>query len=193
MDDARGSVTNWWAYAHQHVLRYRLAVLAPNARHVVEHAGGWLFDRAMSGWEVTVALTDVSDVAPLRILGATVLEWEGPLAVPMHHRFPNVLAVDPELLATDDRIRVGLLESLRRGLFEVVLWDQTLPAGFDELAGRKEYELSVAALAFKRQALTMVGATIDSLRPTERFRGTADMHKKSVRTTDPVKPPTDRP
>src|ERR1700688_3322744 len=54
----------------QHSLRPRLAVLAPSVVEVVRSAGGWLFDRAMAGWNVTVITSDHSDSRPLQILGA---------------------------------------------------------------------------------------------------------------------------
>ena len=37
-------------------LRYRLDVVAASAVDVVQSAGGWLYDRVMAGWEVTVLL-----------------------------------------------------------------------------------------------------------------------------------------
>src|SRR6201999_4509172 len=39
-------------------LRYRLDVVAADVADVVKFAGGWLFDRAMAGWDVTVLLVD---------------------------------------------------------------------------------------------------------------------------------------
>src|SRR3546814_1101974 len=35
-------------------MRYRLDVVAPTVAEVVRNAGGWLVDRAMAGWDVTV-------------------------------------------------------------------------------------------------------------------------------------------
>ena len=34
-------------------MRYRLDVVAAGVADVVRFAGGWLFDRAMAGWDVT--------------------------------------------------------------------------------------------------------------------------------------------
>ncbi len=44
-------------------LRYRLDVLGVSAVDVVEAAGGWLYDRVMAGWEVTVLLAQGCDPA----------------------------------------------------------------------------------------------------------------------------------
>ncbi|WP_343575423.1 hypothetical protein [Mycobacterium sp.] len=50
-------------------MRYRLDVVAADVADVVTFAGGWLFDRAMAGWDVTVLVADHVDERPLRILG----------------------------------------------------------------------------------------------------------------------------
>jgi hypothetical protein len=42
-------------------MRYRLDVVASSVVDVVRFAGGWLFDRAMAGWDVSVLLTDLAD------------------------------------------------------------------------------------------------------------------------------------
>src|SRR5580692_6172670 len=57
-------------------LRYRLDVVAASAVDVVQSAGGWLYDRVMAGWEVTVLLPDSRDTRSLRILGVRVLDLE---------------------------------------------------------------------------------------------------------------------
>src|SRR3974377_1817445 len=60
-------------------MKSRLPVVAPGVVDVVQFAGGWLFDRAMAGWDVTVLLADHSDCRPLHILGARILDLEEPL------------------------------------------------------------------------------------------------------------------
>ena len=64
-------------------MRYRLDVVAADVVDVVRFAGGWLFDRVMAGWDVTVLLTDLADRPddrPLQILGVGVLDLEDALA-----------------------------------------------------------------------------------------------------------------
>ena len=64
-------------------MRYRLDVVASSVVDVVRFAGGWLFDRAMAGWDVSVLLTDLADQPdgrPLQILGAQVVDLEVALA-----------------------------------------------------------------------------------------------------------------
>ena len=56
--------------------RYRLDVLASSVSDVVRSAGGWLFDRAMAGWEVNLLIADPPDARPLQILGISVFPLE---------------------------------------------------------------------------------------------------------------------
>ena len=57
-----------------------MAALAPSMVDVVRSAGGWLFDRVMAGWDVTVITPDHSDSRPLQILGVRVRDLETTLA-----------------------------------------------------------------------------------------------------------------
>ncbi|MBV9351060.1 MAG: hypothetical protein JOZ23_05930, partial [Mycobacterium sp.] len=61
-------------------MRYRLDVVAADVIDVVKFAGGWLFDRAMAGWDVTVLVADHPDDRPLKVLGAQTLDLEFALA-----------------------------------------------------------------------------------------------------------------
>lgn len=51
-------------------LSYQLHVTAPTALEAVHHAGGFMFDLAMAGWKVTVAVAETADSAVLGVLGA---------------------------------------------------------------------------------------------------------------------------
>ncbi|MEV0685376.1 hypothetical protein AB0I35_16080 [Nocardia sp. NPDC050378] len=177
MDEAQGAgpVTDWWAYAHRHPLRYRLAVLATDAREVVTHAGGWLFDRSMAGWDVNVVLADVTDLRPLQILGATVLELEGPLSVPVHHSWPDVLAVAPDLLRTDHRVHDGVLNCLDNDLVEVVLWG-SVPTEFRRHVEGMSHRLTGAARAFKARALAATDGAIGPMSAIEGFHSNTASH-----------------
>ncbi|WP_040752800.1 hypothetical protein [Nocardia transvalensis] len=151
-------------------MRYRLAVVAPNAADAVRRIGGWLCDRTMAGWEVTVLVADATEVRPLRILGATVLDLEASLASPVHDTWPHVVAVAPELFVSDKRVRRGVLECLDRDLIEVVVWGGDLPAELDGRLGAVQHRLSVAAQAFKRAALTAAGDPAAEIGGVELFR-----------------------
>ncbi len=164
------SVAGWRAHARKHLLRYRLAVVGATAVDVVRHAGGWLCDRTMAGWEVTVLLADCSDARPLQILGATVLDLEGSLATPVHDTWPHAVAVAPELFATDARVRHGVLDCLDHGLIEVALWGDDLPEELDGRLGAVHHQLSVAAQAFKGCALAAAGVPAAGVAAAETFR-----------------------
>lgn len=150
------SATRWRAHARRHPLRYRVAVVAPRPIDIVRSAGGWLFDRATAGWEVTVLVRDHSNVRPLQILGATVLDFEQALEVSTHDIWPQTLAVDPAMFTTDARVREGVLGCLAGGGIEIGLWGE-LPAELENRVSPTAYRISVAARAFKACALRAAG------------------------------------
>ena len=84
-------------------LRYRLDVIAVSALDVVQSAGGWLYDRAMAGWRVTVLLPDGSGARSLRILGVQVLDLEEQLAAMDPGSTSQDLAVSAEAFTADAR------------------------------------------------------------------------------------------
>lgn len=154
-------------------MRYRLDVVAANVIDVVKFAGGWLFDRTMAGWDVTVLVADHTDDRPLQILGAQIVDLEDALESAGQRPAPQTLAVAADLVGSDSRVRGGVLQALDRGLTEVTLWGETWPTELDESVGLVHHHLSAAAKAFKAQALAAasVPATGDvAVEPTETFR-----------------------
>ena len=138
-------------------MRYRLDVVAASVVDVVRFAGGWLFDRAMAGWDVTVLLADLADCPddrPLQILGAQTLDLEDALAHRSETRpRPQALAAAADLFGCDSRVRQGVLQALDHGVTEVTLWGETWPAELDDSVGLVQHRLSMAAQIFKAQAL----------------------------------------
>ncbi len=135
-------------------MRYRLDVVAANAADAVRCAGGWMYDRVMAGWDVTVLLVDRDDERPLHVLGVDTAtsnrHWRFGRNAPIRRRSPS-----PRILfASDERVRRGVLEALEQGLTEVTLWGERWPAELDDSVGPVRHYLSAAARAFKRQALT---------------------------------------
>lgn len=159
-------------------MRYRLHVVAASVADVVRFAGGWLFDRAMAGWDVTVLLTDHPDDRPLKILGARTLDLEDALAtidsgadsLPR----PQALAAAADLFECDQRVRQGVLQALDQGVTEVTLWGETRPSDLDDNFGLVQHRLSTAAQTFKAQALAAVSNLAEvpenSIGHTETFR-----------------------
>lgn len=151
-------------------MRYRLDVVATDIADVVRFAGGWLFDRAMAGWDVTVLLADDVDERPLRILGVQVLDLEFALTTAGHRAPPQTLAAAADLLDCDSRVRQGVLRALDQGATEVTLWGERWPVELNSHVGLVEHRLSAAAQAFKGQALAAAGISATEIAPTEIFR-----------------------
>lgn len=155
-------LSGWRAKARRRPTRYRVVVVAPRAADVVRYAGGWLFDHASAGWEVSVLLSDLEDVRALEILGATSMDLlpARPPAEP--EIWPDVIAVTVEAYLSDERVRAGVLSCLERGRSRVLLWGAEVP---EELAGRmrpSEHRVSTAARAFKSCALRAAGCPGES-------------------------------
>jgi hypothetical protein len=154
-------------------MRYRLDVVASSVVDVVRFAGGWLFDRAMAGWDVTVLLTDLADHPddrPLHILGAQTLDLDYALASVDARPRPQALAAAADLFGCDSRVRQGVLQALDHGVTEVTLWGETWPAELDDSVGLVQHRLSMAAQIFKGQALAAAGVPVSSIGHTETFR-----------------------
>lgn len=134
-------------------MRYRLDVVAASVADVVRYAGGWMYDRAMAGWDVTVLIAGDEDERPLRILGVDVEDLEAALEPDAGRPHPQTVAVAADLFAADDRVRTGVLGALEQGRTEVTLWGEKWPADLDRTVGAVQHELSAAARAFKAQAL----------------------------------------
>jgi hypothetical protein len=151
-------------------MRYRLDVVAASVVDVVRFAGGWLFDRAMAGWDVTVLLADLADDRPLKILGAQTMDLEHALASVDTRPRPQALAAAADLFGCDSQVRQGVLQALDHGVTEVTLWGQTWPAELDDSVGLVQHRLSSAAQIFKGQALAAAAVPVGSIDPTETFR-----------------------
>ncbi|MFZ1178937.1 MAG: hypothetical protein WAO15_22300 [Mycobacterium sp.] len=145
-------------------LRYRLDVVAISAVDVVQSAGGWLYDRVMAGWEVTVLLPDRCDTQSLRILGVgvdlqSVFDGAGSTS--------QSLAGSAEAFTADARVRDAVLKSLDNRLTEVALWGDEWPLVVDRAMTRAQHVLSAAARAFKGYALAAAGIPCATVDPTE--------------------------
>ncbi len=151
-------------------MRYRLDVVAGDVADVVRFAGGWLFDRAMAGWDVTVLVADYPDDRPLQILGVQTLDLEYALASAGHRPPPQTLAAAADLFDCDPRVRQGVLQALDQGATEVTLWGRTWPVELDSHIDLVEHRLSAAAQAFKGQALAAAGLSGTDVGSIELFR-----------------------
>ena len=151
-------------------MRYRLDVVAPTALDAVRFAGGWIYDRVMAGWDVTVLIGGDEDVRPLDILGAEVRDLESVLASWEDRPHPQTVAVAGDLFAVDGRVRAHVLNALDQGATEVTLWGDSLPAELDNSVDSVQHRLSAAARAFKTQALAAANDRGGDVGHTETFR-----------------------
>lgn len=135
-----------------------MTAFAPSLAEVVRRAGGWLFDQVMAGWDVTVVTADECDSRALRILGARWCHMEEALASPVAGPRLEAVALRTDLYVGDERVRRLVLRAAEANSAEIRLWGDAWPDDFDDHAGDVCHELSIAARAFKAQALHAVGA-----------------------------------
>nr|WP_194945856.1 hypothetical protein [Mycolicibacterium malmesburyense]CRL69619.1 hypothetical protein CPGR_01317 [Mycolicibacterium malmesburyense] len=144
--------------------RYRLDVAARTVGDAVDLVGGWLFDRARAGWDVTVFVAEPGDPRPLRILGVEMGDLDGAFGGPQPS--PAALSVAAELYAIDPRLRDVVRATLSRCTPEITVWGGQLPGlGRETVVAR--HTLSVAARTHKAHALTATDIRIAAVEPTE--------------------------
>lgn len=151
-------------------MRYRLDVVSPSVLEVVKFAGGWLVDRVMAGWDVTVLIDGAEDLRPLEILGVETQDLETALQMWADRPHPQTVAVASELFSADARVRQGVLNALGHGLTEVTLWGEHWPEELDDTVGSVRHQLSAAARAFKAQALAAIESDVAVVGDAETFR-----------------------
>ena len=149
--------------------KYQLDVTACDVVDVVRHAGGWLYDRAMAGWDVAVTVTGDCDVTPLRILGVRTgrpaTDDDESTAPPR----ALALAASADALISAADLRDDVLRTLKRGVDEVTMWGDCGVDGLDRGVESVEHVLSAAARAFKAHALRAAGVD-EPVGPVETFR-----------------------
>ena len=133
--------------------RRHLYVIGPSTPQVVDRVGGWIFDRAMAGWDVTVFISDLRDVRPLRILGAQADDYRS--AVVSMENCPGrmALAVAAEVCDDDASVHGLVRRMLDEGSCEVAIWGDARSADLGAGLPMTSYRLSSAAAAFKKHAL----------------------------------------
>jgi hypothetical protein len=152
-------------------MRYRLDVVAPTVLDAVRYAGGWVYDRVMAGWDVTILIGSDEDVRPLEILGAETLDLDSVLGAWEDRPHPQTVAVAAELFDRDSRVLQHVRNALDQGATEVTLWGDSLPEELDSSVDSVEHHLSAAARAFKARALAAANDPLGtSVGHTETFR-----------------------
>lgn len=142
-------------------LRYHLDVIALDIAGLVQAAGGWLYHRVATGWDVTVMVPSDQNLRPLQILGVQQSDLETELSAPGGAVAGHGLAVVADAFVADPRIRERVQRALRRSLTEVVLWGENWPVAVTHRLSAVRHVLTPAARAFKREALTAADARVD--------------------------------
>jgi hypothetical protein len=153
-----------------YALRPGLLVMSKDVPDAVHGVGGLIFDRARLGWQVTVLVPVGADARPLGILGAEVAEH--PATPGAHWQRRTALVASTALYIDDRRARSEVESALATRATEVLVWGRALPGALDRGSRSVTYRLSVAARAFKAQALLAAGLPIEHMEPVETFRTT---------------------
>jgi hypothetical protein len=149
-----------------------MTTIAPSAAEAVRSAGGWLFDQVMAGWDVTVVTADQGDPRPLQILGARARDLDTVFAMPVLGPCLQAVAVRTELYDADERVRRLVLTAAEAGGADIRFWGDgdVWPADFDGGADPVAHRLSLAARAFKAQAMAAASLPAEPAAVTEVFR-----------------------
>jgi len=146
--------------------RYELDVIGADVGDVIACAGGWLFDRVMAGWDVTVAVPHHLDTAPLRILGVRTVVLD---ALADGRPATRALAVAGPMCNADDLVRTVVGAALGSARTEVTLWGDAWIPTLGSRGAAVRHELSSAARVFKAQAVSAAGADAAPVAPFEAF------------------------
>lgn len=139
--------------------RYRLDVMVGSVTEAVSCAGGWLFDRAFNGWDVTVFVAACpDDIRPLHVLGAKAVDLEAGLGP---ERLPAALSVSAGLYAADERVRRTVRNALRRRTAEITVWGSGRTPELLRCLEPVHHQLSSAARTYKLHALGVAGVHVN--------------------------------
>ena len=145
--------------------KHRLVVLTSETADTIASAGGFIFDRAAAGWDVDVYLSDDIDDRPFRILGVRTSS--------LHHAVdtasePDCVFIASSLYERDRATRRLFQKAAQTNHTEVALWGGDWPRELRPGIGVVEHRLSLAALAFKAEAMKAAGVNVPCAR-TEVF------------------------
>lgn len=158
-------------------LKFRLNVVGRTVADVVTCVGGWLVDRAMLGWDITVLIAQSrQDFRPLHILGAEPVALDSVLTGRTQLPVCDAFSVAADLYFGDARVRHHVLGRLDRHRSEFTLWGSGWPTEPDGCAtvtktpGIVEHQLSLAARSFKAHAVAALESWPEgTVGPTETF------------------------
>ncbi|MFV8227745.1 hypothetical protein [Mycolicibacterium fortuitum] len=136
---------------------YRLHVMARDPGELAANAGGLIVDRTMSGWRVSVQLSQAGDVRPVQILGAELVDTVQSPGLPDEEQCILVMGSEAYAKVISD-------DELPAGCAEILVWGET-----PDPAHLFGHNLSAAALAFKSQAVAAACISADEVSAAEAF------------------------
>jgi hypothetical protein len=140
--------------ADARVFPYQLDVVATDVVDAVGSAGGWLFDRAREGWEVTAFVPENCDPRPLHILGVKTLSLDYWMFG--GNRQPRALAIAADVVAGNSRVRTAVFAAVESGATQVSVWGSKRSCSLAQRIDDGHHQLSAAAKAFKSQAIAAI-------------------------------------
>jgi hypothetical protein len=160
-------------------MRYRLCVVARDVGELVDLAGGWICDRILAGWDVSVAVSEPRDLRPLQILGVTLVTQQRPRLITGDSGTTSI-AIAPGIFENNNHIRSEVLQALDRGAIEVIFVGPSLPRDLDGRLARRRHRLSGAARAFKTHALAAATVARANMDATEDLYSSPTRYDASV-------------
>ena len=150
---------------------YLLDVFTSSVRDVVADAGGWIVDRVLAGWTVTV-ITDAEDEGRVAQILGTKVVVRSEIAGQARPQ-PYGIALTSTLYGTDRRLRKCVSDALSSRRTEISIIGCESEGEWDPRLHPVAYRLSDAAQAFKMHALAAAGLPYSSVGGTEQFLGAA--------------------
>lgn len=160
---------------------YRLDVFTASVRDVVAEAGGWIVDRVLAGWIVTVITGPRDDAERAgRILGCevTVRSATADCVRPR----PYGIALTSALYGTDDQLQQGIADVFDHAAEISLIGVRPYGQG-DPRLRPVTHRLSSAAQAFKAHSLAAAKLPHSPVADTERFLS-AVRQRPDVAATD---------
>ncbi|WP_052960134.1 hypothetical protein [Mycobacterium sp. EPa45] len=150
---------------HRHFV-YRAAVVGETVTQVVHRAGGWIFDQTALGCHVTVVTKDTRGADALKVLGARSVSIDEAVRCGDQPR-PHILMASTALCKRALGVRRAVADIIESDDTTVYLFGDEVSATLNPSIRCVEHKLSVATLAFKAQALRLLG--VDSSETSEVF------------------------
>lgn len=151
---------------------YLLDVFTSSLQEVVADAGGWIVDRVLAGWTVTVITDAVDDRGRVAEILGTRIAMRSEIGGQTRPQ-PYSIALTSALYGTDGRLRKCVTDELNRQRTEIRVIGDHFTGECDARLQPVTHRVSSAATAFKAQALAAAGLPHSCVAGAEQFLGVA--------------------